>query len=166
MPSAEAGDAVRAEMIRIIPDLRNFATRFVRDPNEVDDLVQETLVRGLANLDKFQPGTRLRSWLFTILRNTFCTGYHRSRREIAGPDDCISLRASVQPAQEWALTMREFEAAVLRLSPDFREAFNIVLIEGESYEIAARRCGCPIGTVKSRVNRLRLALTQQMGGLN
>ncbi len=165
MKSTETDDAVQAEMVRIIPILRNFATRFVRDRNEVDDLVQETLARSLANIDKFQPGTRLRSWMFTIMRNTFCTRYHRGRREISGIDDCVSLCASVPPAQEWSIRMKEFSDAVASLSPDHRRAFDIVLMDGETYETAASRCGCPVGTIKSRVNRIRLALAQQTGGV-
>lgn len=156
---------VRAEMVRIIPELRNFATRFTRDRSEIDDLVQETLARGLSNLDKFQPGTRLRAWLFTILRNTFCTRYHLARREVAGLDDCVAVRASVPPPQEWVVRMREFSEAVARLPPDSRRAFDMVLIDGLSYETAANRCGCAVGTIKSRVNRVRHALHEQTGGI-
>lgn len=166
MRTADTDSVVRADMIRLIPEIRNFARRFSRDQSEVDDLVQETLLRGLANIEKFEPGTRLRSWLFTILRNTFCTRYHRGTREVAGIDKCVSLRASVPPPQEWAVRMHEFEAAVAALSPDHRSAFDAVLIDGETYEVAALRCGCPVGTIKSRVNRARLALTQRMGGVN
>ncbi|GGG13071.1 RNA polymerase sigma factor [Rhizobium wenxiniae] len=165
MRSIGTDDAIQAEMVQTIPALRNFATRFVRDRSEVDDLVQETLTRGLANIDKFQPGTRLRSWMFTIMRNTFCTGYHRGRREVAGLDDCVSLQASVPPAQEWGVRMQEFSEAVARLSPEHRKAFNMVLMDGLSYETAASCCGCPVGTIKSRVSRIRLALAQQTGGV-
>lgn len=164
MRTADAKNAVEADMIRLMPEIRRFATRFTRDQSEVDDLVQETLVRGLANIDKFEPGTRLRSWLFTILRNTFCTRYHKSAREAPGAADCISALASVPPSQEWAVRLREFEAAVATLSPNHRSAFDAVLVDGDSDEAAARRCGCRVGTIKSRVNRVRLALTQQMGG--
>jgi RNA polymerase sigma-70 factor (ECF subfamily) len=166
MKSAETDAAVRDEMILIIPDLRKFATRFVREQSEVDDLVQETLLRALANIEKFQAGTRLRSWLFTILRNTFCTGYHRGRREVSGIDECVSLRASVAPAQEWGLRMQEFSNAVASLSAEHRQAFDMVLLDGETYETAAGRCGCPVGTIKSRVSRARLALIQQTGGVD
>ncbi|EUB98354.1 RNA polymerase, sigma-24 subunit, ECF subfamily [Rhizobium sp. CF080] len=166
MRTSDANNAVRADMVKLIPELRNFARRFARDQNEIDDLVQETLLRGLANIEKFQPGTRLRSWLFTILRNTFCTRYQKGMREVAGIEDCVSLRASVTPPQEWAVRMQEFETAVAALSPDHRQAFDAVLIDGETYETAAQRCGCPVGTMKSRVNRVRLALTQRMGGVN
>ncbi len=157
-------DVIRADMIRLIPEIRSFAKRFSNNPNDVNDLVQETLLRGLANLDKFEPGTRLRSWLFTILRNLFCTRYQQSVREAPGLEDCVSLHLSVPPAQEWAIRMHEFNRAVATLSPEHRGAFNAVLVDGESYEAAAKRCGCPVGTIKSRVNRARLALTQQMGG--
>ena len=165
MRTAENDCAVRADMINLIPEMRNFARRFSRDQDEVDDLVQETLLRGLANIEKFEPGTRLRTWLFTILRNTFCTRYQKRAREPAGIADCVSLQASVPPSQEWALRMREFEAAVATLSTDQRRTFDAVLIDGDSYEAAARRCGCRVGTIKSRVNRVRLTLICQTGGI-
>ena len=61
------------ELLEHLPALRNFARRFHSSPTDVDDLVQETYVKAIANAEKFQQGTRLRSWLFTIMRNKFCT---------------------------------------------------------------------------------------------
>ena len=156
--------SIEQDVIKHIPIVERFALRLCNNRPDAEDLVQDTLMKALSNLDKFQPGTRLRSWLFTILRNSFCTRYQRSVREAPGREDCVSLQSSVPPAQEWSIRMQEFNRAIASLSPKHRGAFDAVLVDGDSYEAAAKRCGCPVGTVKSRVNRARLALTEQMGG--
>jgi RNA polymerase sigma factor (sigma-70 family) len=155
-------ERVRAEMIDLIPALRSFARRLDRSPSNVDDLVQETLMRALANLDKFQEGTSLKSWMFTILRNTFCTKFGLAKREIVGIEDCASARPSVNAPQEWSVRANEFHRALLSLPEHYRDAVDIILLQGQSYEAAAERCGCPVGTIKSRVNRARAQLAQQL----
>jgi RNA polymerase sigma factor (sigma-70 family) len=157
------GDRVRAEMIALIPALTAFARRLDRSPSNVDDLVQETLMRALANIDRFQEGTSLKSWLFTILRNTFCTKFGLSKREVIGLDDCASARPTVNAPQEWTVRAHEFHRALLDLPKHYRDAVDIILIQGQSYEAAAERCGCPVGTIKSRVNRARAQLANQLG---
>ncbi|MBT9371866.1 sigma-70 family RNA polymerase sigma factor [Rhizobium sp. CSW-27] len=163
MTTDHASDRVRAEMIELIPALRSFARRLDRSPSNVDDLVQETLTRALANLDKFQEGTSLKSWLFTILRNTFCTKFGLAKRETVGLEDCASARPAVNAPQEWSVRAQEFHRAFLGLPPHYRDAVDIILIQGQSYEVAAERCGCPVGTIKSRVNRARAQLATQLG---
>lgn len=157
---------VRSEVVNLIPALKSFARRFHRTPSDVDDLVQETLLRALANLDKFQPGTSLKSWLFTIMRNTFCTKFGLAKREVIGLGDGISAQPSVQAPQEWSVRARELEKAFSELPAHYRQALDIVLIQGESYEVAAQRCDCPLGTIKSRVNRARIHLAAQLGDNN
>lgn len=152
----------QAQMIELIPALRSFARRLDRSPSNVEDLVQETLVRALANLDKFQEGTSLKSWLFTILRNTFCTKFGLAKREIVGLEDCASARPSVNAPQEWSVRAQEFHRALLALPDHYRDAVDIILLQGQSYEVAAARCGCPVGTIKSRVNRARAQLSSQL----
>jgi RNA polymerase sigma-70 factor (ECF subfamily) len=155
-------ERVRAEMIELIPALRSFARRLDRSPSNVDDLVQETLMRALANLDKFQEGTSLKSWMFTILRNIFCTRFGLAKREAVGIEDCASARPSVNAPQEWSVRANEFHRALLSLPEHYRDAVDIILLQGQSYEAAAERCGCPVGTIKSRVNRARAQLAQQL----
>jgi len=79
-------------IVDLIPALRAFARTFCRVPDDADDLVQETLAKGLANLDKFEPGTRMKSWLFTIMRNTHYTRVKVAAREAPGLLDCASGR--------------------------------------------------------------------------
>ncbi|CUX68093.1 RNA polymerase sigma factor [Agrobacterium tumefaciens str. Kerr 14] len=153
---------IEAELLELLPALHKFARRFYSSQNDVDDLVQDTLVKVLGNLEKFEEGTRLKSWMFTIMRNTFCTRFGLSKREHVGMDDVLGQKATVQPQQEWSLRGQELEEAIAALPKPSRDAINVVFIQGESYEEAAKRFGCPIGTVKSRVNRARERLTERL----
>ena len=162
---AEAVNEVRqqVDVVALIPALRNFARRFYGSTTDIDDLVQETLLRALANIDKFRPGTSLKSWLFTIMRNTFCTRYAQGKRECVGIEECASSQRSINAPQEWAVRAQEFHRALADLPAHYRDAFETVLMRGESYEMAALRCDCPIGTIKSRVNRARSAILTRLG---
>jgi RNA polymerase sigma factor (sigma-70 family) len=151
-----------AELTECIPALRSFARRFYASPSDVDDLVQETLAKALSNADKFKRGTRLKSWLFTIMRNHFCTKFGAMKREhVSAPDDILSL-AVTEAAQEWSVRGRELEQAVAALPLHYKSALSMIFIEGISYEEASHRCGCPIGTIKSRVSRARESLYRSL----
>ncbi len=146
------------ELLGHVQALRNFARRFHSSPSDIDDLVQETLTKALANAEKFQCGTQLRSWLFTIMRNTFCTKFGLSKREHVGLADDAALRVSVPAVQDWKIRGHELETALASLSEDHRQAITFVFVDCMSYEEAAARCGCALGTMKSRINRARLQL--------
>lgn len=153
-----------AEFLQHIPALRNFARRFHSAPSDVDDLVQETLTRAIANADKFQRGTQLRSWLFTIMRNTFCTKFGLRKREDVGLGDDAALRVTIPAVQDWKIRGRELERAICALSTDHRKAIELIFIDCVSYEDAALVCGCALGTVKSRVSRAREQLWSAING--
>ncbi|MCB5203745.1 sigma-70 family RNA polymerase sigma factor [Neorhizobium sp. T786] len=146
------------ELLGHVQALRSFARRFHSSPSDIDDLVQETLTKALANAEKFQRGSQLRSWLFTIMRNSFCTKFGLSKREHVGLADDAALLVSVPAVQEWKIRGREFEMALADLSEDHRNAIEFIFIDCMSYEDAASRCGCALGTMKSRVNRARMQL--------
>ncbi|WP_163269899.1 sigma-70 family RNA polymerase sigma factor [Chelativorans alearense] len=150
------------EIVALIPALRAFARTFCRDRHDADDLVQETLTKGLANIHQFQPGTSMKSWLFTIMRNTFCTRTKITRRELPGAEDCASTRPTVDPTQEWSIRGSELREAVQRLPSQQRQVLVLVGVLGASYEEAAEICGCAIGTIKSRLNRARLRLVDEL----
>jgi len=153
---------IEAELVSYVPALQKFARRFHSSPSDADDLVQETVMKGLANLDKFQPETQLKSWLFTIMRNTFCTKFGLAKRELVGLDDDCAKRSCVQPSQDWSVRGHELEAAIGRLPEHYRAALDLIFLQGASYEAAAKSFDCPIGTVKSRVNRAREILTREL----
>ncbi|MGF9567587.1 sigma-70 family RNA polymerase sigma factor [Neorhizobium sp. JUb45] len=152
-----------AEMLVEVPALRTFARRFHRNGPDAEDLVQDTLMRAMASADKFHPGSRLRSWMFTIMRNRFCTKFASSKREMVGIEDDASGRMVTLPTQEWSIRGHELEKAIAVLPRHQSDALVMVLIDALSYEDAAKQSGCAIGTIKSRVNRARHQLAISMG---
>ncbi|MGE4373352.1 MAG: sigma-70 family RNA polymerase sigma factor [Xanthobacter sp.] len=153
----------RNQVVALLPALRAFARALTRGRSEADDLVQETLLKALSNIDKFEPGTNMRAWLFTILRNSFYTDIRKRRRESDGLAHLAGQSHHAGPEQEWALTLKSVEEALTRLPDDQREALVLVGAAGLSYEEAANVCGCAVGTIKSRVNRARAKLLTLMG---
>ena len=153
-----------AAVMELIPALRAFARSLCGNTADADDLVQDTLLRGFEKHHLFQPGTNLRAWLFTILRNRFYSNWNKHRREpIAEPSGVSEPLTSAVDGQYWHLRLRELEAAMLELPVHQRETLMLVGVLGESYESAAEILGCNIGTVKSRVNRARAALQERVG---
>lgn len=153
----------QADLLVLVQPLRAFARRFVSKEEDVDDLVQETLARALAHAAKFQRGTRLKSWLFTIMRNCFCTRYGIAKREVVGIEDDICDRAVTAPTQEWHIRGQELNRAFADLPSHQFTALHMVFIEGMSYDEAATRSNCAVGTIKSRVNRARLEIAKSLG---
>jgi RNA polymerase sigma-70 factor (ECF subfamily) len=152
----------RDEVVALTPSLRAFAWSLSHNGADADDLVQETLIKAWSNRDKFEPGTNLRAWLFTILRNTWYTTAVRRRREVADEDGKHAAALSSAPTQDWTLAVRALQAALSRLPVEHREALILVGAAGLSYEEAAGICGCALGTIKSRVNRARSRLLSLM----
>jgi RNA polymerase sigma-70 factor, ECF subfamily len=149
---------LREALLAAVPILRAFAISLAGQVDKADDLVQDTLLRALSNLHRFEPGTNLNAWLFTILRNLFHSEYRKRRREIEDPDGTYAGRLRVQPEQGAHLDFEDFRTALFQLPSDQREALLLVGASGFSYEEAANICGCAVGTIKSRVNRARIRL--------
>ena len=143
------------QIVEVIPNLRAFARSLVNNPAQADDLVQGALMRALSNLDKFQAGTNLRAWMFTILRNLFYSELRKRRREVEDADGGYAAMLSTQPNQIPSLELKDFRGALEKLPAEQREALILIGASGFSYEDAAEICGCAIGTMKSRVNRGR-----------
>jgi RNA polymerase sigma-70 factor (ECF subfamily) len=152
----------RDAVIALLPPLRAFAWSLSRNSADADDLVQDTLIKAWTHKDKFEPGTNLRAWLFTILRNTYYTSVVKRRREVADEDGKHAARLSTAPTQDWSVAMKAMQAALQRLPPEHREALILVGAAGLTYEEAAEICGCALGTIKSRVNRARTRLLRIM----
>ena len=152
--------SVRDAMLRVVPSLRAFAISLCGNVDRADDLVQETLLRALANIESFEPGTNMSAWLFTILRNLFRSEYRKRRREVEDPDGFHAESLKSPPAQHSRIEYEELRAAMAVLPADQREALLLVGASGFSYEEAAAICDCAIGTIKSRVNRARARLCE------
>ena len=153
----------RNELIELLPSLRAFARSLAHNAAQADDLVQDTLVKALANADRFEPGTNLRAWLFTILRNHYYSQLRKSKREIEDADGKFAARLSSRPEQDGTVDLEDFKVAFAQLAPDHREVLTLVGASGCSYEEAAQICGCAVGTIKSRVNRARKKLSDMLG---
>jgi RNA polymerase sigma-70 factor, ECF subfamily len=151
--------SVRDEMLGAVPSLRAFAISLSGNVDRADDLVQETLLRAMAHIDSFRPGTNMSAWLFTILRNLFRSEYRKRRREVEDVDGSYAESLISHPEQYSRVEFEEFRTALAKLPPDQREALLIVGASGFSYEEAAAICDCAVGTVKSRVNRARARLS-------
>lgn len=153
---------LRDALVSAIPNLRAFAISLSGDYHFADDLVQETLLKAWSHRDKFEPGTNLKAWLFTILRNTYFSDFRKRRREVQDVDGEKAAQLSTPPEQYGHLDLSDFRKALNLLSSDQREALLLIGAEGFSYEEAAEISGCAVGTVKSRVNRARVRLGELM----
>lgn len=146
-----------------LPALRAFALSLTRNGAAADDLVQDTIVKAWSNFDKFAPGSNLRAWLFTILRNTFYSGRRKTRREVADSDGAHAATLVTAPAHDGRLAFGDFTRAFDQLSAEHREVLILVGASGFSCEEAAEMMGVAVGTVKSRASRARSRLSALMG---
>jgi RNA polymerase sigma-70 factor (ECF subfamily) len=131
---AEAG--FRDALVGHLPHLRAVARALTGHRDRADDLVNDTVLKALAAEAQFQPGTNLKAWLMTILRNHYINGLRRNRIEVETIGDIP-------------------EGALPLMSTEHREILVLVSAAGLSYEEAAEVCGCAVGTIKSRLNRAR-----------
>lgn len=159
----ERDDDLQALLIAAVPNLRAFANSLCGDPTRADDLVQDTLVKAWSNLEGFEKGSNLKAWLFTILRNTYFSELRKRRREVEDADGALAERMSVMPEQHVHMDLVDFKKAFGSLSDDQKEVLLLVGAEGFSYEEAAEITNAAVGTVKSRVNRARVALNKSLG---
>lgn len=147
-------------LVSHLPALRAFALSLTRNRATADDMMQDTVLKAWTNMDKFQPGTNMRAWLFTILRNTYYSSRRKLNREVADVDNAFSDTLSVKPDHDGRLQMMDFKTAFAKLADEHREALILVGASGFSYDDAAGMCGVATGTMKSRVNRARAKLTE------
>jgi len=143
------------ELMQLLPALTQFSRSLCRQPADAEDLVQETLVKALNNRDKYQPYGSLKSWLFTIMKNSFCSRFKRARRETALGDEPGPV---IHAPQETAIELQDVGRAYNKLSASHRSVIDMVVFNGLSYEHAATKTGCTIGTIKSRLCRARMQL--------
>ena len=153
----------KREMLEQLPSLRAFALSLCRKSDQADDLVQDTVLSAWSKQSSYTPGTSIRAWMFTILRNGFYSQMRKAGREIGDPDSILTNNMAVHASQLGAMDMADFKKALNILPPDQREAVLLVGALGFSYEEAAEICECAIGTMKSRVSRARTRLQELLG---
>jgi len=156
---ADHGSLV-ASMTEQLPHLRRYAMVLCRHRDQADDLVQEALLRAIDHLHQFRPGTNLRAWLFTILRNAHLNNCRRNQRYgVTSIDERPAAFEQPAPsAQADVVALKELERCMLEIPDEQREALLLVVVEGMTYEEAAEVMEVPIGTIRSRVSRARRAL--------
>ncbi|MFN4282804.1 MAG: sigma-70 family RNA polymerase sigma factor [Alphaproteobacteria bacterium] len=150
-----------------IPYMRRYARALTRNAADADDLVQNALMRAVANFDRFEDGTNLRAWLLTIVHNVFIDGTRKAKRE-RDANQLAEERMSglyTSPSQMAALQIGELEDALARLPEEQRITLILVALEDMSYEEAAKVTGVPVGTVRSRLSRARHAVMGMIEGL-
>ena len=150
------------EIVTHLGSMRAFAMSLTRNPTLADDIVQDALVKAWGNLDKFQPGTNMRAWLFTIVRNTYYSHHRKRKREVEDVEGEMQAGLAQKPDHDGRLQMRDFGEAFDQLPEEQREALVLVGAGGFSYEEAAETCGVAVGTIKSRINRGRARLAELM----
>ena len=158
-------ESTRAELIALIPRLRRFARVLTGNLADADDVVQACLEKAMLNLDQWQRGTRLDSWVFRIARNTWVDDRRRAHNR-HGHDDVAAL---VGLAGDDGVTLTESASAARRvreavdaLPHEQRDVVALVMLEELSYRDAADLLGIPIGTVMSRLSRAKAALARSM----
>lgn len=155
---------LRAQMIALLPRLRSFARGLTGQHALADDLVQITVEKALRHLDGFTPGTRLDSWLFRILRNSFID-HIRARRDtdsLDEPDSTPIIGSDGRHVTETRLHLADVRRAMDRLPEDQRVVLMLVCVEGMRYRDVAEALNLPHGTVMSRLSRARLALADML----
>lgn len=146
--------------------LKPFAITLTHDHDSASDLMQETLYKAFANRDKYNLGTNIKAWLYTIMRNIFINDY---RRRAIHPivyndfsaDTAYHGEARVGNAGESILKEKEIKTAIYNLQSIFRNPF-LLYIEGYKYHEIANMYGEPIGTIKSRIHFARKILKEKI----
>lgn len=161
--SSATDPEIRRALLAAMPHLRAFSISLTGNVERADDLVQDTVVRALGFIDRFEPGTNLQAWMFTILRNQFHSAYRKRKREVEDVDGLFAAKLTTIPDQDAHLEFDDFAVALAKISPDQREAILLVGAEGFTYEEAAAICRTKVGTIKSRVNRARTRLAELLG---
>jgi RNA polymerase sigma-70 factor (ECF subfamily) len=164
LPTAPPDPEVIAQIEAEIPRLRRFARAMVRDATLADDLVQECLERALSRLHLWRPGSNLRAWLFTILRNLHINGIRRRQTVVDIDGEAQAAIGAAHGSQFVRLELRDLRRALGLLPTEQREVVLLIGLEGISYGEAADILGISIGTVKSRLSRGRRALRNLMEG--
>jgi RNA polymerase sigma-70 factor (ECF subfamily) len=156
---ASVSGSLQDAMLSSMPALRAFAISLCGNVDRADDLVQETLVRAIANIESFEPGTNLRGWLCAILRNQYFSEYRKTRNEIADVDGRSVATLRTMPDQDSQIELEEFRAALATLPNSQQEALVLVGALGFCHEEAAAICGTGAATIRSRIHRARVRLT-------
>jgi RNA polymerase sigma-70 factor (ECF subfamily) len=141
--------------------LKPFAITLTKDHEVAKDLCQETLCKAFTYRDKYEPGTNIKAWLFTIMRNIFINDYRRNNRKKLVMD---TVKQSVSPyalSSEVSLRMKEINTAIYHLPAIFKKAC-LLYLHGYKYHEIALALNEPLGTIKSRIHFAKKLLQKQL----
>jgi len=162
----DQSSSFEGQLVALLPRLRRFAHALSRDPADADDLTQATIERALRSKGRWEPGTRLDSWCYRIMRNLWIdTARARSRKTAReAPEEAgLNVGEDPRPGIEAAVDLRRVMAAMELLPDEQREVVALILVEGFGYREVSEMLGLPIGTVSSRLVRGRTALLAMVG---
>ncbi len=154
-------------LLRNADFLKPFAINLTRDTEAANDLYQETLYKALANQEKYNAGTNIKAWLFTIMRNIFINNYRRKTKQrtimdSTSGDFLINMKqATVPNAAESELRIKEIKQAIKDLPEIFKTPF-LLYFDGYKYNEIAEALNEPLGTIKSRIHFARKLLKEQI----
>ena len=160
-------DKVEKEMVALIPRLRRFALAMTRSEPDADDLVQATCERAITNLDKWEPGTRLDSWMYRIAQYIHRNNHRQSQRHqshLSVVEATAEVGSDGEAAATAQIELADVAAVIDRLPEDQRTILLLVVVEGRRYRDVAEILDLPIGTVTSRLARARETLRQCLEG--
>ena len=146
--------------------LKPFAITLTRDSEVAKDLFQETIYRALANREKYNVGTNIRAWLYTIMRNIFINNYRRKVKQNTivdtSPNEFLldNKQMSVETTES-ALFVKDIMAYIYKLPEIFKQPF-LLYFDGFRYHEIAHMLNEPLGTVKSRIHFARKMLKSQV----
>lgn len=170
-PAAVPGDFEMTDRINIqelqetVPPLHKFAQYLTRNKDDANDLVHDSIERALRNQHRFEPGTNLRAWLFTICKRQFLDKVRRRRTMgihvtlESAPQSAFSVQASQEPLMQLRDVVRSFH----RLPHKDKVILSLIVIDGLSYDEAGTLLHLPVGTVRSRLSRARKRLKGLLG---
>ena len=163
------------DVLPLLPNLYGAALRLTRNPQDAEDLLQETYLRAFRGFAGFQEGTNLRAWMYRILTNTFINSYRKKQREpVTVQDEDIEdwflydrlgesgVEASAESEVLEQIPDEDVQRALEALPESFRMAVLLADVEGFSYKEIAQILDIPIGTVMSRLHRGRKALEKAL----
>ena len=163
MPTIEFKD----DLNRLSAVLNTFAFNLTKNSEDAKDLFQETALRAIKNKDKFRPGTNLKAWLFTIMKNIFINNYRKKAKSKVVNDSTENLfylnstAADIENKADSNIMMKELLSMIDGLEATLRAPF-LMHYEGFKYQEIADELGLPLGTVKSRIFFARKSLKEQI----
>jgi len=167
-------DDFNDEIIPHLDALYNFGLRLTSDPNDAEDLVQDTIVKAYRFFDSYEKGTNAKAWLFRILKNSYINNYRKKSKkpQEVDYDEVASFYESIRAERTETSDMEDkmfrelidddISNALDEIPEDFRTVVLLCDVEDFTYEEIANMLDVPIGTIRSRLHRGRNLLKAQL----